>query len=211
MSLFHIFLQKCDNMTLMKSLKNLEKLGVFTRSDIKRIGLPRSLFYKLIQEGKIEKLAHGFYLHIEASNFEPEEIDFIVACKKFGDNAVIGGLSALARYNLIEEIPRQIWVLVPDNKQTKSKLYRLIRTTHPFSDIGIEKHTHYRITTLERTLVEALIYASKIGLDTAVGAIVKAVKNKQTSLSKIGNMAEKMNKKDIIKKHWLSITGAISA
>ncbi len=194
----------------MDNLKKLEKLGVFTRSDIRKIALPMSLFYKLIQDKKIEKLAHGFYFYAETNSFKPEEIDFIVACKKFGEEAVIGGLSALAHYNLIEEIPHQIWVLVPDNKQTTSKLYRLIRTKYS-SSIGIEKHIHYRITALERTLVEALIYSSKIGLDTAVGAIVKAVKSKQTSLNKIGNMAEKMNKKDIIKKHWLSITGAISA
>jgi len=195
----------------MDHLKKLEKLRVFTRSDIRKIGLPRSLFYKLIQDEKIEKLAHGFYLYTGTSNIEPEELDFIVACKKFGENSVIGGLSALAYYNLIEEIPHQIWVLVPDSKQTTNKFYRLIRTKYSSSSIGIEKHAYYKITTLERTLVEALLYASKIGLDTAIGAIVKAVKSKQTSLSKIGNMAERMNKKNVIKKHWLSINGAISS
>ena len=37
----------------------------------------------------------------------------------FGNEAVIGGLSALSYYNLIEQVPLNIWVLTPPSK-TKS-------------------------------------------------------------------------------------------
>lgn len=56
----------------------------------------------------IQKVSRGYYVHTEAS-INYEYLDYIVACKKFGKNATIGGLSALEFYKLTEQVSPQIY------------------------------------------------------------------------------------------------------
>jgi predicted transcriptional regulator of viral defense system len=102
---------------------------------------------------------------------------------------------------LIEQVPNQLWMIVPQECKTRISLYRIIRSKTP-SNVGIEDHGHYRITSIERTLVEALKYANKIGLRTAIGAIRVAIKDGKTTEVKIGRMAEKLKMKSILVKYW---------
>jgi predicted transcriptional regulator of viral defense system len=107
-------------------------------------------------------------------------VDFKIACIKFGSDSVIGGLSALFHYNLAEQVPGNVWVLVPPNKKSEDTLYRLIRTRRNL-DRQIINGKGYRIVTVERAIVEGLKLALKIGERTAVKAARDALRNRQTS------------------------------
>ena len=146
---------------LTKALDRLKKLGVFQVADAKRVGISQSSLSRFVREKRIRSLEPRFYIHPE-SKLSGEELEFALACKKFGPESVIGGLTALFHYGLIEEVPGQIWIIVPYAKKSKDLLYKCIRSkTNPQE--GVEDKTFYRITTLERTLVEAFRYSSKIG------------------------------------------------
>src|SRR5690606_34994681 len=109
------------------ALEDLKKLGVFSLADAKKAGVSQSTLSRLAEDERIIKLGSGFYMHPEA-NQDPEIIDFVIACRKFGVNSFIGGLSALSFYRLIDEVPDRIWVIVPPEKRTIEPLYRLIRS-----------------------------------------------------------------------------------
>lgn len=182
----------------------LKKLGVFRMEDAKRIGISQSSLSRMASSGRIERLAPGLYKHPKAS-ISGEELDFAVACTRFKPDAVVGGMTALFHYGLIEQVPQRIWVMLPYERRVHDPLYRCIRTKTPF-DKGVDVHKHYRITSLERTIVEAFRYASKIGLRTAFRAARTAIQENRTTLQKIYREAKVLGLERFIQRHWEALT-----
>lgn len=193
-----------------KILAKLKNKGIVTLSDLIKMGLSQPTVSRLALSGKIQHLSRGLYIHPDSKVVKPEELDFILACIKFGGKAVIGGISALFYYKLIEQIPHQTWVIVPSNIICTDHRYRLIRSSRKLKH-GIIKNNKYKIVSIERALIESLLYANKFGLSTAIEAITRAIRRKQTTIKKIAEMAKKMKLEKTLAKHWESIIGAISA
>ena len=124
----------------------LRKLGPFNLYQAEEIGISHQELSKLVKEDKIHRMERGIYLHPKAKI--TREIDFQIACTKFGPEAVVGGLTALYYYNLANQVPQQTWLLVPPKQRTSAKGYRLIRTKTPL-EIGVIKGDGYRIVSIE--------------------------------------------------------------
>ena len=184
-------------------IKKLEKRGPFRASETR---LERYVLSNLVKEKKIIRLSHGIYIHPN-SPVDHRYLDFAEAAVRFGKNSAIAGLTALFHYNLIEEVPNQIWVLVKSqiNHRNDNSRYRLIRTKSSFKS-GIKKHDFFQITNLERTLIESRRYSSKIGLSTGISACRKALNNGMTTEKKMANMADKLNLFSTFTKNWEAIT-----
>ncbi|MFH1728754.1 MAG: hypothetical protein ABIA04_10095 [Pseudomonadota bacterium] len=193
----------------MKNKKEkLKNLGVFCIEDAKKLGISWSTLYRMYQKEEIIKLSRGLYIHPGCNNISIEERDFITSYKKFGNKSIIAGFTALFYHGLIEQVPSQIWITVPHNIKTTDSKYRLIRAKK-ISMIGVENKKYYKITNIERTLVESLRYSSKIGIRTSISAILKAINEKKTNLSKIMKMAKALGYENVIKKYWETIIGSI--
>lgn len=184
----------------------LKKLGPFTLNQAEDIGISHQELSRLVKEEKIHRMERGIYLHPKAKI--PREIDFQIACTKFGPAAVVGGLTALFYYNLANQVPQQTWVLVPPKQRTSAKGYRLIRTKTPLN-VGVIEEDGFRIVSIERAIVEGFKLASKIGERTAIKAARIAIQKKQTTLKKIGIMAKELGLDSYLTKYFEAIIGAI--
>ncbi len=180
----------------------LKKLGVFTLAQAQKLGLSQQSLSKLVQKEKLRRVSRGLYLHPKAHI--DREIEFQIACAKFGSNSAIGGLSALFYYNLAEQVPQQTWVIVPPEKITSQKEYRLIRTKTSL-DKGVVTGKGYRIVSIERAIIEGLKLATKIGERTAIKAARDAIKDRQTTLTKIGKMAKDLKLDSVLTKYFEAI------
>src|SRR3989344_2895265 len=87
---------------LPRILDALKEKGVFQLKDAKKLGISQSSLSRLVASGKILRVESGLYLHPDSS-LEGVERDYVVACMKFGSGSVIGGMTALFHYHLIEE------------------------------------------------------------------------------------------------------------
>ena len=197
-------------MNTIKAINRLKAKGIITTKELIKMGISKPTLTRLVKEEKINHLARGLYIHPESKVVKPEELDFIVATTIFGKRSVIGGLTALFHYVLVEQVPQQVWLIVPSDIKTKNNQYRLIRTKKISSE-GIIDNGRYKITSLERTLIDALTYSSKFGIRTAIEAITRAIKRKQTTIKKLSNTAIKMKQQKVLTKHWETIIGVISA
>ena len=83
-------------------------------------------------------------------------------------------------------------MLVPSPKRVSSKDLKLVRSRHPQWEVGIQKGKYYWITTLERTLIDCLLYRRVIGSQIALEAIKQAVAQKKAKLGLLYDMAKKM-------------------
>lgn len=181
----------------------LQTLGIFRTSDAIAAGISQPTLSRLTASGKITRLEHGLYIHPQA-NFDQSELDFAVACAKFGPDSLIGGISALFRHKLISQVPNQIWLVVPTSTKSTNPLYRCIRTKNS-PTIGIEDHGIYRITNIERSLIEAFQFSTKIGLEIAISAARFAIHHGLTTDKKIQAMGKLLGRMKAFTKHWEAV------
>lgn len=182
----------------------LTKLGVFTTAQALDAGVSKPTIARLIKAKVIIRLEHGLYLSLSADL--PDELEFISACFKFGPEALIGGLSALAYYSLTEHVPSQTWIMVPHSKRgIYSDKYRVLRTKHD-PTIECDEHGNWRIATIERTLVEAFVYATKIGYQTALKAARMALAEEKVTEESLYEASEKLGAWPLMAKNWEAIT-----
>lgn len=191
-----------------RALRALSRLTTFTLKDASRCGLPRTTLGRLVKKGVFIKLARGIY---SSSTTQPlgESSDFVVACRRFGARSVIGGLSALFHYGLVDVVPTQVWVLVPPSLRTSTTQYRLLRTSRNLSH-GIVSRHGYRITSIERTLLDGLIFASKIGERIAIGAMIRALRQRAASEKKLFQLADKMGALSVLDRYWQSVLAGVA-
>ena len=198
-SLYTVFMDKTLEKKIKKLEKKIKKLGVFNIEQASVLGLEQQRISDLVTEGVINRISRGLYLHSEANI--SSEIEFEIARARFGKESVIGGLSSLFYYGLIEQVPQQTWVLVTPSKKTSLKSYKLIRSKVSLSKCVVNRGK-YKIVSLERALIEGLKLSTKIGERTAVSAIRKALKDKSTTMSKINKAAKELHMTSILDKYF---------
>jgi predicted transcriptional regulator of viral defense system len=181
----------------------LKTLGIFSTSEAIDAGISQPTLSRLATSGKIIRLEHGLYIHPHAG-LDPLELDFAIACAKFGPKSAIGGISALFRHQLISQVPNQIWVIVPASSKTRNPLYRCIRTKNSPA-VGIEDHGIYRITNLERSIIEAFQFSGKIGLEIAISAARHAVHHGLTTDKKLQTMGNQLGAINPFNKYWEAV------
>lgn len=180
--------------------KKLKNLGLFSAKDVVPLGIDRVTLSRWTEAGKIERVGRGLYWHPDGK-IEADELDFAVGCRICGPQSFVGGMTALFHYNLLNSPPVKIWMIAPHGKVTANKKYHVIQSNGNLS-AGVIKEKFYRVSSLERTLVEVLRYTNKVGLDTALTASISAIQSNQTSPEKILRLAKKIGLASAVMKHW---------
>ena len=176
----------------------IKKLGVFTLAQGKSVGISQQDISRLVAAKDLVRLGRGIYLHPKAAL--DKDVGFQIAYSKFGPDSAIGGLSALYHYNLAEQVPGEVWVIVPPEKRTRETGYKLIRTKTRL-DKQITDGKGYRIVTVERAVLEALKFVTKIGERTAIKAAREALATRKTTEAKLVKAAKELELESVLAKH----------
>lgn len=184
--------------------QKLKSLGLFKTEDAVAAGVSQPTISRLARDGHIVRLEHGYYHHKD-TNIDHTTSEFVIACRRLGEEAIIGGLTALFYYGLIEQVPQQLWIMLPHVHKGKDPSYRIIHTKHD-SKVGVNQLEAYRIVTIERAIIEAFRYASKIGYKTALTAARNALALGKTDEAKIYETAKALNLWKVMEKQWEILT-----
>jgi predicted transcriptional regulator of viral defense system len=172
--------------------KSIEKLRhrPFRYDEAQKLGVSRRELQRLLKSGEVERVGFGIYQFedLELS----QENEFIKATLQLGAPCSICLVSALDYYSLTDLIANQIWVMVESHKRSSQSHLKLLRVRNPHWKTGIEKKNGFWITSLERTLIDSLIYKKHVARTIAIEAIRQALDEKQTSLHKLIEMSEKL-------------------
>lgn len=147
-----------------KKLEILLKQPFFTFTEAEDKGIPRWAIIYQAKKGLLEKLCPGVY---RSSTYEPkvdfewENLAFTAASIPEG---VICLISALCYYDLTDQIMREAWIAVPNEKRSpKRPNAHIVRMRN--TDLGKETITmgEYRVHIFdrERAIVDAFRYLSK--------------------------------------------------
>jgi predicted transcriptional regulator of viral defense system len=150
-------------------------MEALTPSTAGRAGLSRSALYRSAHAGRLDRIARGIYLPAEASAADWDQIE---AATQRAD-ATICLISALAYYDLTDEIPRALDVAIPRGSRTPASTGAI--AWHQFDratfEIGREHITipgsnqTIGIYSPERSLADAFRLRGEIGYELARDAL----------------------------------------
>ena len=185
----------------MKLLIKLEKLKplmerlYFTAKEARKYGVHPSVLAYYIREGILTRLSRGVY---QNPKFE-SKIDFqwedLVITAQTIPNGVVCLISALAIYDLTEEIPQEHWIAVPNehraSKRPKTRVTRMrnIKLGKTTIKMGDQK---IAIFDRERTIIDSFRYLTK---EIAIKALREGFKERgprKLDLKKLRNYAKKL-------------------
>ena len=185
----------------MKNKIALKKLGQlltapnFTSKEARNCGVSPATLAYYVRIGEIERISRGLYRGIKAPempNFQWEDLVTIVRGTQDG---VICLISALALYELREEIPRQHWIAIKNTTSRHSdpmvKVIRMRNHTLGRAVIDIDGVV-VSIFDKERTIQDSFRYLSK---ETALKALKTGLEqphSKRIDINKLRSYAKKM-------------------
>jgi predicted transcriptional regulator of viral defense system len=161
------------------NIQALLKKPSFTASEARVFGISSSLLAYYVRNGYIERLSRGVYRGLELERKEvPFEWEDLIATAVSIPNGKICLISALALYELTEEIPRQFWIAIPHKqfapKRPGVKIVRMrdIKTGSSRLKLGAFP---VEIFDRERTIVDSFRFLSP---ETAIKALKQYLSGK---------------------------------
>lgn len=179
----------------IQKLKPLLSAPSFTSAEAKNLGVSSEAIAYYVRIGSIERIARGLYRGVSARASDDFRWEDLAAAVKQTKGGVICLTSALAIYELTEEIPRKHWIAVKNTTRHRAgpsvKVIRFRNLKLGKTTIKIEGE-RLPIFDRERTIVDAF---RQLGLETAVKALKVGVNQKgknKISLTKLQDYAKKL-------------------
>lgn len=164
--------------TVLLKLKPLLKAPSFTSQEASALGVSSAALSHYVKSGEIIRLGLGIYRGVHAPQFDDFRWEDLVLAITRVRQGVICLVSALALYNLTEEIPRQHWIAIPNNTLHRGnnavKIIRMrnIKLGKSFIKLNNQK---LPIFDHERTIIDSFRF---LGIETALTALRNALTKK---------------------------------
>ena len=161
---------------LFRLIQPLLTQASFTAAEAKKLGMTSANLAYYIKKGHVKRLRRGIY---QGASFRYPEEHFrwedLIEAANSTPNGVVCLISALALYDITDQIPREHWIAVPHSASVKKRtLIRILR----FRNMELGKTTFnlggikLPIFDLERTIIDSFrllsieiaIKALKMGL-----------------------------------------------
>ena len=198
-------------MNKIDKIKNhfIEYGGVLKTSELNDLGFSSRQIKKLMEEGIITKIKHGFY---ELTDYIPRE-EVIIA--RLFPESIIFLESALFYYGYTDRIPSS-WQIAVNKNSSKLQYnidYPLIKPYYlepKFIEIGIDiieiEGVEIRIYDRDRTICDVLRYETKLEEEVFTNAIKKYIKDPKKNVRNLFEYAEIFNIKNKVQTYigvWL--------
>lgn len=170
--------------------------GVLKTSEIKEMGLSSRQIKKMVKEGIISKIKHGYY---ELAGYIPN--DLVIVARLFPDS-VIFLESALFYYGYIDRVPKEIQIAVDrSSKTTKYDIeYPMVKPffMEPrYLEVGVETieidGVKIRIFSRDRTICDVLRFEKKMDYEVFSSAIESYIKDPNKVVRNLFEFAEILN------------------
>ena len=168
----------------------------FTLKEVMHLEVTRYAVLKMVEEGSVEKISHGLYrktLNKDLNfNFDTSMFERVYA--RSGNKGCICLWSALEFYDLTEEFIERAWIYVPYEKIIRVSDVRVVRKRTLNLEIGVVDMEQFKITSIERTLIDCLLSKKHITLRDSLEMCRKAISLKKTNLKKLVDMAHSLER-----------------
>lgn len=185
----------------MKPKNALEKIETllsavnFTTKEAKQCEVTAETLAYYVKTGEIERLGRGLYRGTNAPTMQSFQWEDLATAVRSVENGTICLTSALALYELTEEIPRQHWIAISHGtSHHASPMVKIIRMrNHSLGKTTIDiDGAVVSVFDKERTILDSFRYLSK---ETALKALKMGLEQpheKRVDINKLRSYAKKM-------------------
>jgi predicted transcriptional regulator of viral defense system len=176
------------------SFKKLLLKPSFTGKDARTEGIDPHRLHYYVKKGVIERIARGVYRNpkIEVQAFEWQDL---LETAQSIPGGTICGVSALSYYDLTQEVPRQLWIAVPNSrkepKRPKTKILRLRNFSLGRTPLKVENFETF-IFDRERCVVDAFKLLSKESALNTLKIYLKPTLKHKPDLPKLARYSKKL-------------------
>ena len=170
-----------------------KKQDVVTRQDVVRAGIHTQTLSRLVDAGKLERIARGQYRLPDRPLTEHH--GFAVAARAV-PRGVICLLSALSFHGIGTQLPSQVWMALDRRArrpQVRFPPLRIVRFTGDALNRGVELHRiegqDVPIYGVAKTLADAFKFRNKIGIDVALEALREAWRERRFTMEELERYA----------------------
>lgn len=157
--------------------------GILRFTQVIEEGFDAKYLKALVKKGRVEKLGHGLYRFSQSKALSNPDL---VTVALMSPKGVICLISALAYYEVTDEIPRHVDVALPRGARPNKIDYPPVQYFH-FSQeawkAGVETHTidshPVKIYNLAKTIADCFKFRNKIEISVAREALKTAVSEKK--------------------------------
>jgi predicted transcriptional regulator of viral defense system len=177
---------------LLDRLTPLREKAIFTANEARKLGASTSVLAYYVKLGLLERVERGIYRNPSSHAEVDLRWEELVVASQSILRGIICLTSALALYDLTEEIPRESWIAIPHSSRApKKKKVRAVRMRDmklgkTVFDIGGIK---LPIFDRERTIVDAFRY---LGKETALKALKIYAAKQRVDIAKLRRYANKL-------------------
>ncbi len=179
----------------MKTLLALLKKPLFTSKEAKALGIPPANLSYYVKTGQLRRISRGVYQYIAVKDGGSIRWEDLIEAAYSIQGGVICLISALAVYDLTEEMPRQHWIAISHGTSARAKdevkIVRLRNMKLGRTEIELDGII-VSIFDRERTIIDAFRLLSR---ETAIKALKMALsqpKDKKIDLVKLQAYAKKL-------------------
>jgi predicted transcriptional regulator of viral defense system len=168
--------------------------GIIRSLDLNDAGIPRAYLTRMVKTGRLEKTGRGIYQLPDIPQSENAGMEIITAKIP---QAVFCLLTALQFHQLTNQLPRQIWVAMPQGSHTPKVTYppiTMIQCNPKHLEDGVEicrcNNHDFRIYNVAKTIVDCFKHRNKVGLDVALEALKAGLRQKKVTVDELWYFAK---------------------
>ena len=160
--------------------------GLLRASQLQALGIGRVVLTRLIASGRLERVGRGVY---RVPGMQASEHESLATLAVKVPQAVFCLLTALQLHGLTTQLPRQVWIAMPQGSHAPRLDYppvKMVQFSGEAFAAGVEtlqvEQVTLRVYSAAKTVADCFKHRNKIGLDVAIEALKDALaQNKATA------------------------------
>lgn len=186
-------MQTADTQT-QRVLDLASQRGLLRASHLQELGIARVVLSRLTASGLLERVGRGVYRLPNAQGAEHESLATIAVKVP---QAVFCLLTALQIHELTTQLPRQVWIAMPQGSHVPKMDYppvKMVQFSGEAYGQGIEvvraDQVELRVYGVAKTIADCFKHRNKVGLDVAMEALKEALAANKTNSNDLWRFAK---------------------
>lgn len=178
--------------------------------DLAAFSLPTIILSRLVQDGRLRRLARGVYARPDRAL--SEHISLVEVAIRV-PKGVICLLSALRIHGLGTQAPHQVWLAIPQNSPTprvERPSLRAVRMSGAALTEGVESTQidgmDVPVFSAAKTIADCFKYRNKIGIDVAMEALRDGWTQRKVSMDELSHYADIDRVSNVMRPYLESLT-----
>jgi len=193
-----------------RAMRIAEEKAVFSAGDAARRGVHSQALTRMVQEGRLERVARGQYRFPGAPLTENHNLALVAGDLPGG---VVCLLSALSFHGIGTQVPSRVWIALDRRARKPSQEWppmRVVRFSGEALTEGVETHTvegvAVKVYGVAKTLADLFKYRHKLGIDVALEALKEVWRSGHLDVDELLHFARICRVERVMRPYLESVT-----